>query len=141
MVKGLYTAYTGMVNEQNRMDVLTNNLANFNTTGFKKVGSTSKAFDEELAVRIHDMNREGMKHRVGTLNGGVKIGGHVLVVGHHGNFAGIVSRFRIRGRCLNGVGLGGSGLSLAAAGGQRQHHGKGKNNSENLFHFHKYLSE
>ena len=28
MVKGLYTAYTGMINEQHRMDVLTNNLAN-----------------------------------------------------------------------------------------------------------------
>ena len=28
MIKGLYTAYTGMVNEQKRLDVLTNNLAN-----------------------------------------------------------------------------------------------------------------
>ena len=27
MIKGLYTAYTGMVNEQKRLDVLTNNLA------------------------------------------------------------------------------------------------------------------
>ena len=36
MVKGLYTAYTGMLNQQNRMDVLTNNLANSATVGFKK---------------------------------------------------------------------------------------------------------
>ena len=28
MVKGLYTAYTGMINEQKRLDVLSNNLAN-----------------------------------------------------------------------------------------------------------------
>ena len=28
MLKGLYTAYTGMINEQHRMDVMTNNLAN-----------------------------------------------------------------------------------------------------------------
>ena len=27
MVKGLYTAYTGMVEEMRRMDVMTNNLA------------------------------------------------------------------------------------------------------------------
>ena len=27
MVKGLYTAYTGMVQEQRRLDVLANNLA------------------------------------------------------------------------------------------------------------------
>ena len=36
MVKGLYTAYTGMVNQQNRLDVLTNNLANSATIGDKK---------------------------------------------------------------------------------------------------------
>ena len=28
MVKGLYTAWTGMLDEQNRLDILTNNLAN-----------------------------------------------------------------------------------------------------------------
>ena len=36
MVKGLYTAYTGMLNEQNRMDIMTNNLANADTNGYKK---------------------------------------------------------------------------------------------------------
>lgn len=36
MVKGLYTAYTGMVEEQRRLDVLTNNLANADTVGYKK---------------------------------------------------------------------------------------------------------
>ena len=41
MLKGLYTAYTGMINEQNRMDILTNNLANASTVGFKKEGAIS----------------------------------------------------------------------------------------------------
>ena len=36
MVKGLYTAYTGMINQEHRMDVLTNNLANANTNGYKR---------------------------------------------------------------------------------------------------------
>ena len=36
MVKGLYTAYTGMINEQKRLDVLSNNLANADTNGYKK---------------------------------------------------------------------------------------------------------
>ena len=49
MVKGLYTAYTGMLNQQNRMDVLTNNLANSATVGFKKEGATTQAFDDVLA--------------------------------------------------------------------------------------------
>ena len=38
MVKGLYTAHTGMVNEMKRLDVLANNLANADTTGYKKEG-------------------------------------------------------------------------------------------------------
>ena len=50
MVKGLYTAYTGMLNQQNRLDVLTNNLANSATNGFKKEGSTSQSFDETLEI-------------------------------------------------------------------------------------------
>lgn len=44
MVKGLYTAHTGMVNEMKRMDVLANNLANSDTYGFKKEGTTSHSF-------------------------------------------------------------------------------------------------
>ena len=38
MVKGLYTGYTGMVNSQKRLDVISNNLANATTTGFKAEG-------------------------------------------------------------------------------------------------------
>lgn len=36
MVKGLYTAHTGMVNEMKRLDILANNLANADTTAYKK---------------------------------------------------------------------------------------------------------
>ena len=41
MVKGLYTGYTGMVNSQKRLDVISNNLANATTTGFKAEGCTT----------------------------------------------------------------------------------------------------
>ena len=54
MVKGLYTAYTGMINEQKRLDVLTNNLANASTYGYKKEGTTSHSFKEQLAIKIKD---------------------------------------------------------------------------------------
>lgn len=76
MLKGLYTAYTGMVNEQNRMDVLTNNLANSATTGFKKEGTTSQGFDHVLTHRIKDLNGTGMWRDVtiGIGTPGVKIG-------------------------------------------------------------------
>ena len=59
MVKGLYTAYTGMLNEQHRMDFLTNNLANADTNGFKKEGATSQAFDSMLAYKIKDLSEPG----------------------------------------------------------------------------------
>lgn len=75
MVKGLYAAYSGMINEQNRMDVLTNNLANADTTGFKKEGATSQAFDDVLAYKIKDASVGGkIVKNIGTLNLGVKIG-------------------------------------------------------------------
>uniref|UniRef100_UPI004055EF18 flagellar hook-basal body protein n=1 Tax=Acetatifactor sp. TaxID=1872090 RepID=UPI004055EF18 len=75
MVKGLYSAYTGMVNEQNRMDIMTNNLANATTVGFKKEGSTSQAFSDVLAVKIKDES-VGLSNvqRIGINNPGVKIG-------------------------------------------------------------------
>lgn len=75
MVRGLYTAWTGMVNEQKRLDVISNNMANADTTGFKKQGVTSQSFDDELALRIHDNNNYGhLNYRIGDMNLGVKIG-------------------------------------------------------------------
>lgn len=75
MVKGLYAAYTGMINEQNRMDVLTNNLANASTTGYKKEGATSQAFKDVLAYKIKDTtDYPHLAKNIGNLNLGVKIG-------------------------------------------------------------------
>lgn len=75
MVKGLYAAYTGMINQEHRMDVLTNNLANVNTNGYKKEGATAQSFDSVLAYKIKD-NSEGYRlaKRIGVNNPGVKIG-------------------------------------------------------------------
>ena len=75
MVRGLYTAWTGMINEQKRLDVISNNMANADTTGFKKQGVTSQAFDDELTIRIHDNNAyNATKKRIGNMSLGVKIG-------------------------------------------------------------------
>lgn len=75
MVKGLYTAYTGLLNEQNRMDIMTNNLANASTVGFKKEGSTSQSFNDVLTVKIKDAS-VGLNNvqPIGVKNPGVKIG-------------------------------------------------------------------
>lgn len=74
MVKGLYTAYTGMVNNQRRLDVVSNNLANAMTTGFKKEGCTTQSFDEVMAVKIKDMTVGHMNQQIGNMSLGAKIG-------------------------------------------------------------------
>ena len=74
MVKGLYTAYTGMINQQKRLDVLTNNLANSATTGFKKEGTVSQSFDHMYAVKIKDSSEAYLNRRIGEVSLGAKIG-------------------------------------------------------------------
>lgn len=74
MVKGLYTASTGMINEQRRVDVLANNLANVSTAGYKAEGSTSESFKDVLAVKIKDTSEYGLHKRLGKMSPGVKIG-------------------------------------------------------------------
>ncbi len=75
MIKGLYTAYTGMLNEQHRMDTLSNNMANVTTVGFKKEGTTSQSFDDVLAVKIKDSTvGYNLVTREGKMQPGVKIG-------------------------------------------------------------------
>ncbi len=76
MVRGLYTAWTGMINQQKRLDVISNNMANADTTGYKKQGVTSKSFDDELTLRVHNNNgySNPLSHRIGDMSLGVKIG-------------------------------------------------------------------
>lgn len=74
MVKGLYTAYTGMVNSQYRLDVVSNNLANATTTGFKKEGCTTRAFDEMMGIKIKDMTVGHLNQPIGNVSLGAKIG-------------------------------------------------------------------
>lgn len=75
MVRALYTAWTGLRNEEKRMDVVTNNMANADTTGFKKVDVTAQSFDRQLAVKINDAT-EGVDliRGIGGVTLGVKIG-------------------------------------------------------------------
>ena len=75
MVRGLYTAYTGMLNEQYRMDILSNNLANADTVGFKKEGSTAQSYSEVMAVKIKDKSENpNISKKLGNMSLGVKIG-------------------------------------------------------------------
>jgi flagellar basal-body rod protein FlgF len=74
MVKGLYTAYTGMINEQNRMDVITNNMANASTVGYKAEGATAQSFADVYAVKIKDASEYFANKRLGGMSMGAQIG-------------------------------------------------------------------
>lgn len=75
MLKGLYTAYTGLRNEQYQMDIMSNNLANSATVGFKKEGSTSQSFNSVLTYKLKDTSEIGnLPKRIGHNDPGVKIG-------------------------------------------------------------------
>lgn len=57
MTRGLYIAASGMLNEMSRQNIIANNLANVNTTGYKRDIPMSKAFPSMLLHRIHDPQR------------------------------------------------------------------------------------
>lgn len=50
----MFTAASGMIAQQHRLDALTNNLANADTTGYKRDVSVQKAFPELLLRRMSD---------------------------------------------------------------------------------------
>lgn len=71
MIRALYTSATGMLSQQKRMDTITNNIANVNTTGFKKDAVTKRAFDEELTRRLNDKTQlegEKLAKKIGTMS-------------------------------------------------------------------------
>lgn len=54
MNRGLYIATTGLLNNARQMDAISNNLANINTTSYKKETVISESFPEVLLSRIND---------------------------------------------------------------------------------------
>jgi flagellar basal-body rod protein FlgF len=54
LIRGIYTAGSGMLAETTRADTVANNLANGNTTGYKKDIAISKDFASLLIRRIND---------------------------------------------------------------------------------------
>ncbi|WP_427337929.1 flagellar hook-basal body protein [Caloranaerobacter sp. DY30410] len=55
MNRGLYASATSLLINQKRLDTISNNLANINTTGFKKDVLISESFPEVLLRKINDI--------------------------------------------------------------------------------------
>ena len=73
MVRGLYTAATGMMVQRNKMDVLTNNIVNAETTGFKSDTLVSSAFSTKMLQLLNDPNAKLVGSEVGGYNFGTHI--------------------------------------------------------------------
>lgn len=79
MIKGIYTAASGMMLQMARQDVIANNLANVNTTGYKRSSSVQQAFPAMLMNRMGEVkefsgNRAPVRPMmIGTLGTGASL--------------------------------------------------------------------
>ncbi len=72
MIRSFYIASTAMLTQANKLDVLTNNLTNADTTGYKKDKLISRSFADMLIDRLNDP--VGSKSKaVGPQNLGIHI--------------------------------------------------------------------
>lgn len=71
MLRSLYIASTGMMAQRKRMDVLTNNITNIETVGYKKDTLLTRSFADMLIERMGDP--DGNSSSIGALNTGVHI--------------------------------------------------------------------
>lgn len=73
MFRGLYIASSGMMLQRRKMETITNNITNADTTGFKKDSLISHTFDDVLIERINDSNVVAQTTQVGPLNYGTQV--------------------------------------------------------------------
>lgn len=78
MFKGFYTVATGMIAQQRKTEILTNNMANANTPGFKSDQTTIRSFPDMLMSAVSSTTIPTEKgfalkklNTVGALNAGV----------------------------------------------------------------------
>ncbi|MFA5536029.1 MAG: flagellar hook-basal body complex protein [Bacillota bacterium] len=74
MIRGLYTAATGMTVQELQQNRVANNLANASTTGFKRENYTLRTFQEVLLDRAQ-RSPDGIKSRakIGSINYGAMV--------------------------------------------------------------------
>lgn len=73
MLRSLEIAGTSMLVQRKKMDVITNNITNIETSGFKKDQLLSRSFKDMMIQRINDPNVLYVSNDVGPLNNGIHI--------------------------------------------------------------------
>lgn len=72
MIRGMYTALSGMIVEEKKQGVISNNLANSNTIGYKSQRVNNKSFNEVLLKNGDDPSGSG-ENKLGNVSFGVEI--------------------------------------------------------------------
>ncbi|MFT5871339.1 MAG: flagellar basal-body rod protein FlgF [Clostridium sp.] len=74
MIRGLYTAVSGLITGEAKQSIVTNNLANASTIGFKSENLSIKKFDDVL-IQNYDkiVNGQNTRNTIGSLSMGSKI--------------------------------------------------------------------
>lgn len=72
MLRGLYTAGTAMLAQNRRMDVITNNIVNVETTGYKSDTMVTQSFRDMMISRLNDPSAYEYSY-VGPHNTGIHI--------------------------------------------------------------------
>lgn len=73
MNRGLYVAGTSMITNRQKMDVISNNIANSTTTGFKQDTMVSRSFDDMLISATNEPNTVNTTREVGPFNTGIHV--------------------------------------------------------------------
>lgn len=76
MIRSLYTTVSGFITQEAKQDVITNNLANANTVGFKGDNLSVKKFDDVL-IQNYDkiVNGKNVQNIIGSISEGSAIDG------------------------------------------------------------------
>jgi flagellar basal-body rod protein FlgF len=74
MIRGIYTAVSGLIVQEAKQQVTTNNLANSNTTGYKSDNLSSSKFQDVLIQNYDKIeNGKNVRNIIGSLSFGSKI--------------------------------------------------------------------
>lgn len=75
MIRSLYTAGWGMKANTMKMDVVSNNLSNINTAGYKRDSTVFESFESHLVRRVNDTkNMENPDNSIGEMQFGSAVG-------------------------------------------------------------------
>ncbi|MDF2567475.1 MAG: flagellar basal body rod protein [Oscillospiraceae bacterium] len=72
MVRGFYSAGTGLLTNSRKLDIAGDNMANTRTAGYKKNEAVSASFKDNLTVKIDKLSQE-QKVQIGSMSGGQRI--------------------------------------------------------------------